>query len=76
MTDIVNKHADPSASDRPIANQAEIEYCFKPDSIQDIVARLENVASGSESNLDSEFAAATLKKMKRYSPISMAVVVE
>ena len=40
------------------------------------MARLEDVAAGNVSGLDPDFAAATLKKMGRYSPISMAVVVE
>ena len=71
---IVDNHSDNTEIDDDF--NKTIEYCFKPDSIHKIKARLEDVASGKISGQDQEFAQKTLDKMSKFSPIACAIVVE
>lgn len=73
---IVDSVSDNSAVKLPISNLNEINYCFKSDSIQKIVERLENVKQGTVPGMSKEFAEKTLKTMSKHSPLSMAVVFE
>ena len=71
---IVDNHSDNTEIDDDF--NKTIEYCFKPDSIHKIKARLEDVASGKISGQDQEFAQKTLNMILKFSPIGCAVVVE
>ena len=73
---IVDSVSDNSASKLPVPNLSEINYCFKPDSVQKIEERLESVKQGKVDGLNKEFAEKTLKTMSKHSPLSMAVVFE
>ena len=71
---IVDNHSDNTGINDDF--NKTIDYCFKPDSIHNIKARLEDVASGNVPDQDQEFAQKTLDKISKFSPISCGVVVE
>ena len=68
IDEIVDSFSDASAKTDVIENYDEILAIFQPDSVQQIVARLN--AS------DSEFAAKTKKMLTKMSPLSLCVVFE
>ena len=68
IIDIVNKHADLTASQVSIPDFDEISEIFKLDSAIDIIRRLEQSKT--------PFAERTLKMLSKMSPLSIAVVFE
>ena len=64
----MNSFSDLSAADAPLESEQEIKEIFQPDSIQNIINRLE--AS------ETEFATKTKKMLQNMSPLALAVVFE
>ena len=73
---IVESVSDNSASKKEVPHLKEINYCFKNDSVINIVKRLEEVSQGKVNGMDSEFGSKTLQTFSKLSPLSMAVVFE
>ena len=75
IQEIVDHHSE-SVSEEANIPEKTINYCFKPTSAHDIVERLTEVSTGKVSGLDSELAGKWLKTIRKFSPISCAVVAE
>jgi enoyl-CoA hydratase/carnithine racemase len=75
IKEIVDSHSEPLDEEDDIP-ETTINYCFQPNSIQDIVKRLTEVAEGKVEGCDQDLAKDWLKRIRRHSPISCGVVTE